>query len=63
MTQLSKEKQKRRRRCGECEELVEPMLLGFIDKEAHLVISPCAFEFRYNNKENADIFGTAIKEC
>jgi hypothetical protein len=21
------------------------------------------FQFRYNNRENADIFGTAIKEC
>jgi hypothetical protein len=21
------------------------------------------FQFRYNNRENVDIFGTAIKEC
>jgi hypothetical protein len=39
------------------------MLLGFVDKASHLDNSPFAFRFRYNNRENADIFGTAIKGC
>jgi hypothetical protein len=39
------------------------MLLGFVDKAAHLVIFLIAFQFRYNNREDADIFGTAIIGC
>jgi hypothetical protein len=39
------------------------MLLGFVDKARHLDNFPFAFQFRYNSRENADIFGTAIGGC
>ena len=39
------------------------MLLWFVDKTAHLIIFLFVFQFRYNNRESADIFGTAMKGC
>jgi hypothetical protein len=43
------------------------MRLGFVDKGdfvASVRLSHIAeFQFRYNNRENTDIFGTAIDGC
>jgi transposase-like protein len=45
--------------------LIKRGMVGTFHKvsKKYLALYVAEFQFRYNNRENADVFGTAIKEC
>jgi hypothetical protein len=45
--------------------LIKRGMVGTFHKvsKKYLALYVAEFQFRYNNRENADIFGTAIKGC